>query len=215
LSSFELRETSPAVIRLHGTMDDPRAPSAAATDATAVDGAVVVVAIDRRAALENAFEAHHQELLSFLRRATRDDQTAEDLAQEAFLRLAREVDAGRTPQHLRAWLYRVASNLVVSRARRANTVVDWLRRHGPAAIADDRAPSPEEGLLRRERQTELELLLDALPADARTALLLSGQGFTGLEIAAAIGRSHAATRTLLTRTRINLRLALEAREGGQ
>ena len=153
------------------------------------------------------------ELLSFLRRATRNDEAAEDLAQEAFLRLAREVEAGRTPEHIRAWLYRVASNLVVSRARRAHTVVAWLTRHGPTAAEDDREPSPEEGLIRRERRSELEALLDTLPADARTALLLSGQGFTGLEIAAAIGRSHAATRTLLTRTRINLRLALEAKEG--
>jgi RNA polymerase sigma-19 factor, ECF subfamily len=196
-------------------MDDLRTPSGAATDGSAVDAAVVVVAIDRRAALATAFEEYHAELLSFLRRACRDDEAAEDLAQETFLRLAREVDAGRTPEHIRAWLYRVASNLVVSRARRANTVVDWLRRQGPVAIADDRAPSPEEGLLRRERQGELETLMETLPADARTALLLSGQGFTGLEIAAAIGRSHAATRTLLTRTRINLRLALEAREGPQ
>jgi RNA polymerase sigma-19 factor, ECF subfamily len=196
-------------------MDDLRTPSGAATDGSAVDAAVVVVAIDRRAALATAFEEYHAELLSFLRRACRDDEAAEDLAQETFLRLAREVDAGRTPEHIRAWLYRVASNLVVSRARRANTVVDWLRRQGPVAIADDRAPSPEEGLLRRERQGELETLMETLPADARTALLLSGQGFTGLEIAAAIGRSHAATRTLLTRTRINLRLALEAREGLQ
>lgn len=194
-------------------MDDPLSPPGAVTEASAVDAAVMAVAIDRRAALESAFEDYHAELLSFLRRACRDDEAAEDLAQEAFLRLAREVDAGRTPEHTRAWLYRVASNLVVSRARRSNTVVEWLRRHGPATVADDGVPSPEEGLLRRERRTELGALMDTLPADARTALLLSGQGFTGLEIAAAIGRSHAATRTLLTRTRINLRLALEAREG--
>lgn len=196
-------------------MDDPRTPPGAITDASAVDAGVVVIGIDRRAAVASAFEDYHAELLSFLRRACRDDEAAEDLAQEAFLRLAREVDAGRTPEHIRPWLYRVASNLVVSRARRAGTVVEWLRRHGPAAAADDRAPSPEEGLLRRERCSELEALLDTLPADARTALLLSGQGFSGIEIAAAIGRSHAATRTLLTRTRINLRLALEAREGPQ
>lgn len=196
-------------------MDDQGIPPGAVTDASAVDAAVVVVAIDRHTAVATAFEDYHAELLSFLRRACRDEEAAEDLAQEAFLRLAREVDAGRTPEHIRAWLYRVASNLVVSRARRANTVVDWLRRHGPTALADDRAPSPEEGLLRRERRSELEALMDTLTADARTALLLSGQGFTGVEIAAAIGRSHAATRTLLTRSRINLRLALEAREGRQ
>jgi DNA-directed RNA polymerase specialized sigma24 family protein len=49
----------------------------------------------------------------------------------------------------------------------------------------------------------------SLATDARTALLLSADGFSGEEIAAAIGRSHAATRTLLTRARIRVRLALE------
>ena len=196
-------------------MDDRPTPAVIATEASAVDAAVVAVAIDRRTAVALAFEDHHAEILSFLRRATRSDEAAEDLAQEAFLRLAREVEAGRTPEHIRAWLYRVASNLVVSRARRAHTAVAWLTRHGPTATEDDRAPSPEEGFLRRERRSELEALLDTLPADARMALLLSGQGFSGLEIAAAIGRSHAATRTLLTRTRITLRLALEAKEGSR
>ena len=194
-------------------MDDRPIPAGIATEASAVDAAVVTIAIDGRTAVALAFEDYHAELLSFLRRAIRDDEAAEDLAQEAFLRLAREVDAGRTPEHIRAWLYRVASNLVVSRARRAHTVVSWFTRHAQTVAEDDRAPSPEEGVLRRERRSELEHLLDTLPADARTALLLSGQGFTGLEIAAAIGRSHAATRALLTRTRINLRLALEAKEG--
>jgi RNA polymerase sigma-70 factor (ECF subfamily) len=187
--------------------DDPAADLMDANEAT-----VVVAALDRRGAVVIAFEDYHAELLSFLRRATGDDQASEDLAQEAFLRLAREVEAGRAPEQTRAWLYRVASNLVVSRARHARTVFGWLSRHGRAAALDERHPSPEEGLLRRERRSELEALLDTLPTDARTAILLSGQGFTGLEIAASIGRSHSATRTLLTRTRITLRLALEERE---
>src|SRR5262249_28528500 len=58
-----------------------------------------------------AFRAHRDELFTFLARTTRDDDEAEDLVQETFLRLAREARAGRVPDQVRAWLYRVASNL--------------------------------------------------------------------------------------------------------
>ena len=49
----------------------------------------------------------------------------------------------------------------------------------------------------------------ACPTDDRTALLLSAQGFSGEEIAQAIGRSNGATRTMLCRARVRVRLELE------
>ncbi len=83
----------------------------------------VDVAVARRgalaeAAIATAWSDHHEELYAFLVRTTRDPETAEDLLAEAFLRLTREVRADRTPDHIRAWLYRVAANLAMSRARR-------------------------------------------------------------------------------------------------
>ena len=68
---------------------------------------------ERRALVADAFAQYHAEIYNFLRRSTRDESVAEDLVQETFVRLNREVEAGRTPEHLRAWLYRVASNLVI------------------------------------------------------------------------------------------------------
>jgi DNA-directed RNA polymerase specialized sigma24 family protein len=64
----------------------------------------------------------------------------------------------------------------------------------------------------RERTAELEAALAGLPADARLGLLLAGQGFSGREIAEAIGRSEAATRTLMCRVRMRVRSQLEASE---
>ena len=73
--------------------------------------------------------------------------------------------------------------------------------------------SPEAGVLSRERASTLDAALATLSADARSALLLSAQGFSGEEIATAIGRSHAATRTLLSRARVRVRLALQDEPG--
>ena len=164
--------------------------------------------VDRHAIINAAFAAHHAELYSFLRRSTRDEAAAEDLLQEAFLRLTREVEAGRVPDHMRGWLYRVAANLATSRARRRGTASDWMARHGRlTALAT--ASSPESDVMARERSSGLERALASLPADGRTALLMSAEGFSGPEIAAAIGRTHMATRTLLTRSRLRVRALLE------
>jgi DNA-directed RNA polymerase specialized sigma24 family protein len=104
----------------------------------------------------------------------------------------------------------VAANLVISRARRRKTVVDWLSRqvHGAERTAD----GPEVVALRRERSLEVETILGGLSADARTALLLASEGFTGQEIAEAIGRSEAATRAMMCRARVRARLEFERQE---
>ena len=168
-------------------------------------------AATRDAAVRAAFDAHHGELYAFLRRSTRDPDAAEDLLQDTFLRLTREIDAGRTPEHLRGWLFRVATNLAISRGRRATTALGWLRRQR-VDPEGGHVGSPESDVLGRERTAALESVLAILPHDARTALLLSADGFSGEEIAAAIGRTHAATRTLLTRTRLRVREELQRRE---
>ncbi len=65
------------------------------------------------------FELHHAGLLRFAQRIGRDPEGAEDLVQDAFLRLLVEVEAGRTPDNIGAWLHRVVTNAAISRARRA------------------------------------------------------------------------------------------------
>jgi len=156
----------------------------------------------------SAYHAHHDELYSFLARTTRDDDEAEDLVQEAFLRLAREARAGRIPDQVRAWLYRVGSNLAMSRFRRRGVVNRFLGKFGAGELGGEMA-SPEATVVRRERNAEMERALNALPAEARLALVLAGQGFSGHDVAEAIGRSEAATRTLMCRARIRLRAELE------
>ncbi|HSG85248.1 MAG TPA: RNA polymerase sigma factor [Candidatus Limnocylindrales bacterium] len=170
------------------------------------------------AIVTSAFAAHHEELYAFLVRATHDPDVAEELLQDAFCRLTREVRAGRTPELVRPWLYRVAANLATSRGRRLRSALRWFAR--ATATADPigtfaRTDDPEARAISHERTRELIAALDGLAVDARLALLLSAEGFSGLEIAAALGRSHAATRTLLSRSRVRVRTRLEALEASR
>jgi RNA polymerase sigma factor (sigma-70 family) len=199
-------EQQPDDARVSSDVDVPMSPVNAGTmvgRADQRDGDDLVTA---------AYEAHARELFSFLARGARDDAEAEDLLQETFLRLAREVQAGRTPEQLRAWLYRVAANLLTSRFRHRSVARRWLERFGSSADAGDRVAAPEAGYIENERYREMEEALAVVSTDARAALLLAAQGFTGREIASQLGKSEVATRALMCRARLRVRAELEGGE---
>lgn len=158
----------------------------------------------------DAYGRYQQQLFGFLLRATRDPGAAEDIAQECFLRLCRELRRGaEPPDNVRAWLYRVAGNLAVSRGRRAVVARRWLDRMAPE---EETFEAPERTALRTERDTRLAEILDELPRDQRLGLLMAAQGFSGHEVAVALGRSDVSTRTMLCRARFRLRSLLEQAE---
>jgi RNA polymerase sigma factor (sigma-70 family) len=191
-------------------MTDPNAPILADANAPLP----TTRAFDPDRIVSEAFEAHHRHLYSFLLRTGGDDAAAQDLVQDAFVKLTREVRAGRLPGNIGGWLFTVASNLAVSRGRRLSVARGWFQREAARASHPRHNDSPERALLARDRMRELEHALAGLSPDARAALLLSGQGLKGTEISAAIGRSHGATRTLMCRARVQLRRALDTGELG-
>ena len=147
------------------------------------------------------FERHHAELYRAAMRACRDPKTAEDLVQEALLRLMVEIDRNGPPDNVRAWLHRVIANLAVSLGRRATV----SRKFAGALVRRDEPVTPEAIILEEELQADLASALSALPEQARTALVLAASGYSGAEIAAVIGRSDCATRTLMSRARARMR----------
>jgi RNA polymerase sigma-70 factor, ECF subfamily len=166
--------------------------------ASTVDGSFVL----------DAYDTHQRDLYGFVRALVRDPELAEDIVADTFVRLLAEHRAGRPPIEVRAWLFRVAANLVVNSGRRravAGRYLHRLVRRGHEEPADAR-------LLRSERSEELVAALAGLPADHRIALLLAAHGFSGREIAVAIDRSEVAVRTLMSRARVRLRERLEPKE---
>lgn len=161
--------------------------------------------------VETAYEAFHTEIYSFAMRGTREAAAAADATQEAFIRLLHEARERREPDDPRAWLYRVVSNLLISRGRRATVAQRW--RAALVRCDTPSHPSPEATAIRRERRDAVQIQLDAMSPDARTALLLAANGFNGREIALVLGRTELATRALLCRARTHLRSTLEAPDG--
>jgi RNA polymerase sigma-70 factor (ECF subfamily) len=164
-------------------------------------GAIGPAVIDVEAMVTEAFDRHAGRLKAFARTAVRDDGAADELVQESFLRLVREVRGGAIPDNVGGWLFRVCGNLIVSRGRR-RTVADRMR-----GLLVDRsvAPSPEEAAVRAEKNSGVKKALAELPTDARVALLMAAEGYSSSEIGLAIGRSANATLTYVCRARIRLR----------
>jgi RNA polymerase sigma factor (sigma-70 family) len=155
-----------------------------------------------------AYETHAAAIYGLALRSTRDAELAADVTQEAFLRLLTEGQRGRLPDNVGGWLYRTSANLIVSGARRRSVA----HRLAPRLVARDEPDGPEAIALGQEQHRELDAALADLSVDDRLALVLSAQGASGEEIAAHLGRSHAATRTHLTRARTRLRAAILRRE---
>ena len=178
--------------RLSTSVPLPLAPCASRLDPSAISDVI-----------EAAFRDHSPAIYGTALRSTRDPELAADVTQEAFLRLVVEGQAGRFPDNVGGWLYRTSANLIVSRARRAAVA----RRLAPRLVEFDGPAEPDAVALLQEQQSELQAALAALAAPDRVALLMAAQGATGQEIARRLGRSHAATRTLLSRARGRLRNA--------
>jgi len=199
-------EGSGAVTPQDAERPGPVSESAAVADIVLLEapqrlgvGAAIVDAVSA------AYDAHERELYAFALRATREGAAAEDLVQESFLRLVREVRDGRPPENVRAWLFRVCANLMVSRGRRRAIATRYL----PFLVSREVGETPEARHLRHELGDALAAAMAGLSLDERSGLLLSAAGFHGQEIADLIGRSHGATRVMLTRARVKVQERLE------
>jgi hypothetical protein len=103
----------------------------------------VTIAVGRRdvatigAFMVAAYETHSSAIYGMALGSTRDPELAADVTQEAFLHLLTEAQRGRAPDNVGGWLYRAASNLIVSRARRAAVA----RRFAPRLLRTIRTGS--------------------------------------------------------------------------
>ena len=133
---------------------------------------------DRIPPFERFYLAHRDEVLGYLRRLL--GAKAEDAWQETFLRALRAYDRLEHGRHLRAWVFRIATNVAM----------DELRITPTAPLADE--PTVE---LRRDAFAELAHLTDDLPPTERAAVVLRyGYDLPYAQIADALGSSEEAAR---------------------
>jgi RNA polymerase sigma factor (sigma-70 family) len=129
-------------------------------------------------------------LQRFLTQKTHCPETAADLVQEIYLRLPQLKPVPVSESKIRAWLFRVASNIAIDYFRTAKRQSDLLGEY--AADRDDSAitPSPEQTALHLDQLLQLQSALAELPPVCAEVLYLSRiEGLNHQAIAARLGIS--------------------------
>ncbi len=154
-------------------------------------------------------------LRAFIRRRV-PAQDAEDVAQEALLRIHKSAASLRDPQRVQSWVYSVARH----------AVADYYRTHRRVEISDsielDAMPDPSAGIAEKlgtfegDHSTHEEVLswlrptAEQLPAGYREALLMADfEGLTQREVAAALNLSLPGAKSRVQRARRMLAAELE------
>lgn len=131
-------------------------------------------------AFEELMRRHQSPLYNFILRSVRHPQTAEEIHQDAWLRILQGVRDFQRASKFTTWAYTVARNLCIDHARKA-----VLRRHpsldqsvgdedGPSlgeVIADRRAPV-DRAAIGGELQHRIASAIDALPTEQREVFLM-------------------------------------------
>ena len=127
--------------------------------------------------------------------------TAQDISQEAFLRVFRNIHRFDVKKNFYTWLYQIVVNLCIDHMRRAShsRAVD-LEDVGPGL--PDAGNDPRESTGRTELRGRVQAALDRLPPKYKAVLTLRDiQGFSCEEIAEIVGATNATVRWRLHRAR--------------
>jgi RNA polymerase sigma-70 factor (ECF subfamily) len=122
--------------------------------------------------IEQVFAALESPLLAYARRLLGDFAVAEDIVQEAFMKLHGQFQNVLAPQ---PWLYRTVHNLAVDHQRRASKIVlmgDSKDDDAPAGDAAESQPMPDEQIARWESIGLVRLVLETLDARSREVIRL-------------------------------------------
>jgi RNA polymerase sigma-70 factor (ECF subfamily) len=154
------------------------------------------VKLDDVQGLEALYHAYRADLLRFLAARTGDPGEADDILQEVWIKL--RVPAGRPIANGRAYLYRIAHNLVIDRLRERHRRMRrerlWADQRTdyapPGAEPIDAAGTAEEEMLEREEVALLASALTTLPDGARRVFELHKlEGLSHAEVAQQMGIS--------------------------
>lgn len=162
-----------------------------------------------RHAFERIFYKYRDDVFRFAYLVVRDQALAQDVVQEAFIKVYRSIAKFQFRSSFKSWLYRIAVNEAISVMRRRKIVEDLDPE--PVSGPFDRAPidgyfHPEQAALDAEERAGLRWAIDQLDPMHRTVVILKYfHEFSDVEIADAVGCPPGTVKSRLHRARELLR----------
>jgi RNA polymerase sigma-70 factor (ECF subfamily) len=173
---------------------------------------------DEPGAFEEMVESYQHRLVTVLHHLVGNGAEAEDLAQEAFLRVYRARKKYRARSRFSTWLFTIANNLALNSLRgkqRRATVSLPATDSGPLGprpaeqLVRDHGPQPSQRLQQFELALRVQQALEGLNERQRTAVVLNKfEDMNYAEIGEVMNLSTKAVKSLLNRARANLRVSL-------
>jgi len=157
-------------------------------------------------AFETLYARHRGALYRFMLRSLKDRGTAEELFQEAWIRVIEARTRYAASARFTTWLYTIAHNLLVDHWRRKGLTLVELNEDTEGASPDNPARQAEA----REALARFLQVLEALPPAQREAFLLHEEaGLSVAEIAVAIGCNEEAAKSRLRYAMAKLKTAVD------
>ena len=164
-------------------------------------------------AVGKLYDRHYMQIFRYLWSRVGDQQLAEDLSGEVFERMVTGLPGYRSKGiPFKAWLYRIAHNLIIDHVRKTSRYSQVPLDQADYLLEQGRTPMtmPEKHL---EEQLNAERVQNALqsldPLQQNVVILRFLIGFSLKEVAAALGKSVPAIKSLQRRGLVALRAALK------
>jgi RNA polymerase sigma-70 factor, ECF subfamily len=171
-----------------------------------------------RQAFEELFNLYRDDVFRFSYLVVRDASLAQDVVQEAFLKVFRSIGKFQFRSSFKSWLYRVAVNEAITLLRRRkikedlDPTPDFSWSQGTPGAARDW--QPEEAVLESEEKSMLRWAIGQLDPVHRSVVVLKYfHEFSDTEIAAVIGCPAGTVKSRLHRARELLRTAMARQMG--
>jgi RNA polymerase sigma-70 factor (ECF subfamily) len=128
------------------------------------------------ASLNDLMERHAPRLFQFLNRMLGNEDDANDLAQETFVRVFRARESFQTSEKFSTWLYTIAANLARNqfrwRSRHPNVSLDQAPEQSLATILPSNVAAPSEQAIAAERISAVRAAVNQLPENLLEAIVL-------------------------------------------
>jgi RNA polymerase sigma-70 factor (ECF subfamily) len=185
------------------------------------DADVVVLAQKgREPAFRELIRRYERPVFSLIYRMVRDSTTAEDLAQDAFIKVLNHLDKYRPEFKFSSWLFKIANNVAIDHLRRRHVETISMDGSPHASTATeieatrfelaDGSESPLDELASRELGSIIETAIAQLRPEYRNCIMLRHvEGRSYEEIAATLDLPLGTVKTYIHRARHQLREALE------
>lgn len=162
------------------------------------------------------YTEYYQRIVQYLTKIAGPND-AEDIAQDVFDKINRNLEGFKGKSKLSTWIYRIATNTAIDKFRSAahkqvtkhNAIEDDMDSEAQSFWVENKSPATDQAVIRKEMSECVNEFIDKLPPDYKTIIVLSElEDLSNKEIAEILGISLENVKVRLHRAKAKLKTLL-------